>query len=162
MKKIYLALFAVALSFAPTLSINAQDDMDAPMGPPPGEQMDGQRRMPRMKQMTTEERTAKMVEVMELNDEQAAQVKALNEKYESTFQMPKMGRPEEMPDSLKNLSKEEMKAKMDAQMKEMRKQREAFNQELKALVGDEKYAKYEEYQKSQRPQRRGGNRGNRN
>lgn len=144
MKKIYLALFAIALAFAPTISINAQfDGGGAPMGPPPG----GRQGM--MKPKTVEERTAEMAKTMELNEEQTAQLKALNEKYQSTFQMPRM-RPDQMPDSLKNLSREERMAKMRTQFDEMRKQREAFNAELKALVGDEKYAKYEEQQKSRR------------
>ena len=103
------------------------------------------------KQMTPQERTDKMVKDMELNDEQAGQVKAINEKYASIFERPMGPRPGdgERP----QLTREEM----DAKMKEMRQQREVYDNELKAIVGDEKF---EKYQKSQRHMRRpgGGNR----
>ena len=103
------------------------------------------------KQMTPQERTDKMAKDMELNDDQAGQVKALNEKYASMFERPMGPRPE--GGERQQLTREEMEAKM----KEMRQQREGYNNELKAIVGDEKF---EKYQKSQRHMRRpgGGNR----
>lgn len=104
-----------------------------------------------MKPMTVEQRTDKMVKDLELNEEQSAKVKELNTKYASMWERPNMG-PRgngEMPDSIKNMSREQMREQMQARFKEMREKQEAYNNELKEIVGDEKFAKYQKQQKRQ-------------
>lgn len=104
-----------------------------------------------MKPMTVEQRTDKMVKDLELNEEQGAKVKELNTKYASMWERPNMGQRGngEMPDSIKNMSREQMREQMQARFKEMREKQEAYNNELKEIVGDEKFAKYQKQQKRQ-------------
>lgn len=107
--------------------------------------------------MTVEQMTENMVTKLGLSDEQATKLKALNTKYASVLQGPRMrgGRPQMMDrDSTAQQPPqptEEQRQEMMTKMKEMRTQREAYNTELKAILTD---AQYETYQKMM-PQRGG-------
>lgn len=118
-----------------------------------------------MGQMTTEQRTDKMVKDLELNEEQAVKVKELNEKYASMWQRPAMGQrmDRNAPDSVKKANREQMREQMKTRFEEMRKNQTAYNDELKQIVGDEKYEKYQKAQQKERQRMRnfgqGGRRG---
>ena len=101
-----------------------------------------------MQRMTTEQRTEKMVKDLKLNEEQAGKVKGLNEKYASLWRRPNMGQRADRnaSDSVKKVNREAMRAEMKSRFEEMRKNQTAYNEELKEIVGEEKY---NEYQKSQ-------------
>lgn len=153
MKKIIFTIIAL-------LSMGTVMAQDAQQGRPNRGMHQG------FKPMTVEERSEKMAKDMELNEDQAAQVKALNEKYASMWERPNFGpRPDgQAPDSIKRPTKEMREAmmkEMTEKMTEMNKQREAYNEELKKIVGDEKFEKYQKDQRKQmrRMMNRGGMRG---
>ena len=152
MKKILFAIMAVL-----TISISAVAQ----------EQKEGNR--PERPQMNPTEmaqrRTDAMVKKYGLNDEQAKKLLELNTKYADKIGprkgMQRARRPEgAAPDTTKKAMPQRMERKGGrGQMpEEMRKEMEAYNTALKAILTEEQYKAYQEDMKK-RPQHPNGGRG---
>ncbi|MDO5447473.1 MAG: DUF4890 domain-containing protein [Prevotellaceae bacterium] len=143
MKKIIMTIVAV-LAFGTAM---AQENVENAR---PGRGFRG------MAPMTIEQRTDKMVKDYELNEEQAAKVKELNSKYESLWQRPNFGQrmDRNAPDSVKKANREQMREQMKTRFEEMRKNQTAYNEELKQILGDEKFEKYQKAQQKERQRMR--------
>jgi len=111
------------------------------------------------------DRTEMMVKEFGLDDAQAAKLKALNEKYPDLNGPRRMGPPparrdsccgkadaNEQPTRRRMPPSKDMKEKME----QRRQQREAYEQELKAIMTDDQFAAYQKKQEEMRSRRPGG------